>query len=57
MWAFPQQIVGLSFKLHKELADEYNGAAEWGYRGLKLFALKETFLLLIYETSKTASKG
>lgn len=40
MWAFPQQIVGLSFRLHKELADEYNGAAEWGYRGLKTLCIE-----------------
>lgn len=40
MWAFPQQIVPLSFKLHQELAEEYNGAAEWGYRGLKTLCVE-----------------
>lgn len=40
MWAFPQQIVPLSFKLHKELADEYNGSSEWGYRGLKTLCIE-----------------
>ncbi|KAH3685483.1 hypothetical protein WICPIJ_003551, partial [Wickerhamomyces pijperi] len=34
LWAFPQQIVPLSFKLHQELSDEYNGEEEWGYRRL-----------------------
>lgn len=34
-WAFPQQIVGLSFNLHQELADLYNGGAEWDYRRLR----------------------
>lgn len=32
LWAFPQQIVPLSFNLHQELANEYNGEQEWGYR-------------------------
>lgn len=40
MWAFPQQIVPLSFQLHQELAEEYNGAAEWGYRGLKTLCIE-----------------
>lgn len=40
MWAFPQQIVPLSFQLHQELAEEYNGAVEWGYRGLKTLCVE-----------------
>ncbi|VVT46199.1 uncharacterized protein SAPINGB_P001095 [Magnusiomyces paraingens] len=40
MWAFPQQIVPLSFRLHEQLAEEYNGAAEWGYRGLKTLCIE-----------------
>lgn len=40
MWAFPQQIVPLSFQLHQELAEEYNGATEWGYRGLKTLSVE-----------------
>lgn len=40
MWAFPQQIVPLSFKLHEELAEEYNGSTEWGYRGLKTLCIE-----------------
>lgn len=31
-WAFPSNIVPLSFKLHDELAKEHDGAARWGYR-------------------------
>ncbi|KAH8777511.1 D-amino-acid dehydrogenase [Diaporthe sp. PMI_573] len=31
-WAFPPNIVPLSFKLHDELAKEHDGAARWGYR-------------------------
>lgn len=40
MWAFPQQIVPLSFRLHKELAEEFNGESEWGYRGLKTLCIE-----------------
>ncbi|KAL1847966.1 hypothetical protein Daus18300_013769 [Diaporthe australafricana] len=31
-WAFPSNIVPLSFRLHDELAREHDGAARWGYR-------------------------
>lgn len=40
MWAFPQQIVPLSFQLHQELAEEYNGSVEWGYRGLETLCIE-----------------
>jgi glycine/D-amino acid oxidase-like deaminating enzyme len=40
LWAFPQQIVPLSFKLHQELSDEYNGEEEWGYRRLTTVSLE-----------------
>ncbi|KAK5626376.1 hypothetical protein RRF57_002091 [Xylaria bambusicola] len=32
LWAFPQSIVPLSFRLHDELAREHDGARRWGYR-------------------------
>ncbi|KAI0813032.1 FAD dependent oxidoreductase [Xylaria sp. FL0064] len=32
LWAFPQNIVPLSFRLHDELAREHDGAKRWGYR-------------------------
>lgn len=31
-WAFPSNIVPLSFRLHDELAREHGGARRWGYR-------------------------
>ncbi|KAG7817851.1 hypothetical protein KL928_003750 [Ogataea angusta] len=34
LWAFPQQIVPLSFQLHQDLATEFDGEKEWGYRRL-----------------------
>jgi glycine/D-amino acid oxidase-like deaminating enzyme len=32
LWAYPSNIVPLSFKLHAELAKEHNGKERWGYR-------------------------
>ncbi|CAL1201040.1 unnamed protein product [Candida parapsilosis] len=40
LWAFPEQIVSLSFNLHQSLANEYNGAEEWGYRRLTTVSLE-----------------
>ncbi|CAH6720290.1 putative oxidoreductase Tda3p [[Candida] jaroonii] len=40
LWAFPSQIVPLSFNLHQELADKYDGAKEWGYRRLTTVSLE-----------------
>lgn len=40
LWAFPQQIVPLSFNLHKELADKYDGEEEWGYRRVNTMSVE-----------------
>ncbi|CAN8105187.1 unnamed protein product [Discula destructiva] len=32
LWAFPSNIVPLSFRLHDELAKEHDGERRWGYR-------------------------
>ena len=40
LWAFPQQIVPLSFRLHEELSNKYNGSEEWGYRRLTTVSLE-----------------
>ncbi|ODV85313.1 hypothetical protein CANARDRAFT_199076 [[Candida] arabinofermentans NRRL YB-2248] len=40
LWAFPQQIVPLSFQLHQELANEFNGEDEWGYRRLTTISVE-----------------
>lgn len=32
LWAFPSNIVPLSFRLHDELAKQHDGAKRWGYR-------------------------
>lgn len=34
LWAYPSSIVPLSYKLHKELAEEHGGAERWGYRAV-----------------------
>ncbi|SMR59140.1 unnamed protein product [Zymoseptoria tritici ST99CH_1E4] len=31
-WAYPKCLVGLSFRLHRELAEEHGGKERWGYR-------------------------
>lgn len=40
MWAFPQQIVPLSFQLHQDLSDEYQGEENWDYRRLTTVSLE-----------------
>ncbi|GMM32567.1 Tda3 protein [Martiniozyma asiatica (nom. inval.)] len=40
LWAFPQQIVPFSFQLHQELANEFNGGEEWGYRRLTTISVE-----------------
>ncbi|KAM0275795.1 hypothetical protein ACHAQH_007419 [Verticillium albo-atrum] len=32
LWAYPQPLVPLSYRLHAELAAEHGGAERWGYR-------------------------
>jgi glycine/D-amino acid oxidase-like deaminating enzyme len=32
LWAYPQCLVPLSYRLHRELAAEHGGAERWGYR-------------------------
>lgn len=40
LWAFPQQLVPLSFQLHQELLDLYGGEDEWDYRRLTTVSLE-----------------
>jgi hypothetical protein len=35
LWAYPPEIVPLSYRLHRELAEEHDGANLWGYRQLQ----------------------
>lgn len=34
LWAYPAAIVPLSYRLHRQLADEHGGAERWGYRAV-----------------------
>ncbi|KAF1364133.1 FAD dependent oxidoreductase [Lizonia empirigonia] len=34
LWAYPACIVPLSYRLHKELAEQHGGAERWGYRAV-----------------------
>jgi len=34
LWAYPRNIVPLSFRLHKELAEKHDGERRWGYRSV-----------------------
>ncbi|KAK9448639.1 FAD dependent oxidoreductase [Limtongia smithiae] len=40
LWAFPSQLVPLSFKLHEDLAAMYDGAEEWSYRRLQTVSVE-----------------
>lgn len=40
LWAFPQQLVPLSFQMHQELSDLYDGENEWDYRRLTTVSLE-----------------
>lgn len=42
VWAYPSNIVPLSFKLHSELAIEHDGAETWGYRRVSCGNLEAT---------------
>ncbi|CAK7273988.1 hypothetical protein SEPCBS119000_005939 [Sporothrix epigloea] len=32
LWAYPEELVPLSYRLHRQLAEEHGGAERWGYR-------------------------
>jgi len=34
LWAYPAAIVPLSYRLHKQLANEHGGVERWGYRAV-----------------------
>lgn len=38
-WAFPEQIVPLSFRLHEALNERYDGETNWGYRRLNALSV------------------
>ncbi|KAH0609733.1 uncharacterized protein H6S33_012279 [Morchella sextelata] len=42
VWAYPNNIVPLSFKLHQDLAQEHGGEENWGYRKVSCGNLEAT---------------
>lgn len=46
LWAYPRNIVPLSFKLHAELAQTHDGKNNWGYREVNCGQLAATGRLL-----------
>lgn len=42
LWAYPQCLVPLSYRLHAELAAEHGGVERWGYRELKCVKITAT---------------
>jgi glycine/D-amino acid oxidase-like deaminating enzyme len=40
LWAYPANIVKLSYQLHAELAKEHDGAKRWGYRAVHSGSLR-----------------
>jgi glycine/D-amino acid oxidase-like deaminating enzyme len=40
LWAYPSNIVPLSYKLHAELAKEHDGQKRWGYRTVHCGSLR-----------------
>ncbi len=42
LWAYPSCLVPLSYRLHRELAAQHNGAERWGYRRLGCGSLAAT---------------
>jgi len=57
LWAYPSSIVPLSYRLHKELADQHDGAKRWGYRTLKAASLSAKGKKHDLDNVSTESKG
>lgn len=42
MWAYPECLVPLSYRLHQELAEQHGGADKWGYRRVECGSIGAT---------------
>ncbi|KAM7217878.1 FAD dependent oxidoreductase [Rhypophila decipiens] len=40
LWAYPECLVPLSYRLHRELAEEHGGAERWGYRRVECGSIR-----------------
>lgn len=60
LWAYPDCIVPLSFRLHSELAAQHGGAERWGYRRVKCGSLAfnvSSKKVASFEREKAAAEG
>lgn len=55
LWAYPRQIVPLSFNLHKQLAEEHGGKEKWGYRGVGVGSIDLVGRKISKESIKSAA--
>ncbi len=56
LWAYPSNLVPLSYKLHAELASEHGGKERWGYRRIHCGQLSAKGRSLGQVTGKDGSK-
>lgn len=54
MWAYPECLVPLSYRLHRELAEQHGGHERWGYRTLECGSLKAVVTKVDLEARRTA---
>jgi glycine/D-amino acid oxidase-like deaminating enzyme len=57
LWAYPSSIVPLSYRLHKQLAEEHNGEQRWGYRAVHCAQVECDGRDVPAETAKTNVAG
>ncbi|KAJ9657346.1 hypothetical protein H2198_004357 [Neophaeococcomyces mojaviensis] len=57
LWAYPKAIVPLSFRLHKELADEHGGTDRWGYRPVGVGSIELAGRKISKDSIRAAPKG
>lgn len=57
LWAYPKCLVPLSFRLHKELADEHGGKERWGYRPVGVGAIELTGRKVSKDSIRAAADG
>ncbi|KAK2757767.1 putative FAD dependent oxidoreductase [Colletotrichum kahawae] len=61
LWAYPSCLVPLSYRLHRELAEEHGGEKRWGYRRVQCGSfearISETKLEKIRQATAAAKSG
>lgn len=57
LWAYPNNIVPLSYRLHAELAKEHGGADRWGYRAVHVGQIEAKGRLLQEQKKQDGAKS